>query len=389
METGIIEASSKEAAAVLLQKYNIFVTSLQEEVEREPLLKKIKLQTSIPKKDLAIFSRQLAVMLDSRVPVTQSLISLAAQSNRDDFKKVIINVSNLVQEGVSLSEALSRFPQVFNNFYVNLIKSGEASGKMTETLYYIADHLERERDITTQLQQAMVYPIFTLSILFVVLNIIIVFLLPKIEELIRESDVNPPLFTVIMLHFYAFLENSWWIMMAGLVFLIITFIVYFKTPEGKKSYDSLLLKIPFLGNILRKVFLARFCGNISTLISSGVSITTALNISSDTINNSVYKNIISEVEHRVSEGEKISSVLVEHQDYFPPFVIQMIKVGEETGKLDSTLLEIVNFYQKEIKGAIDLFLTLLEPTLIIFLGIIVGILAISVFAPLYSSLGTV
>ncbi|OGZ73042.1 MAG: hypothetical protein A2908_01805 [Candidatus Staskawiczbacteria bacterium RIFCSPLOWO2_01_FULL_38_12b] len=388
-ETGIIEASSPEIAAAILQKYNIFVTSLTEENTGQFVLKNIKFERNVSKKDLAIFSRQLAVMLESRVPVMQSLSSLAVQTNKDNFKKTILEVAGLVEEGVSLSEAFGHFPKVFDTFYVNLIKSGEISGKISQTLYYISDHLEREHDIIAQVRQAMIYPLFTISVLFVVVNIIIIFLLPKIEDLIRQSSIDPSTFTVITLNFYAFLGNFWWMILSAFFIFVVFIIFYFKTAQGKKLYDTYSLKIPFLGDIFRKVFLARFCGNISTLMSAGISINNSLKITSDTVNNSVYKLIVNEVEKGVSEGEKISSVLAKHQDYFPSFVIQMIKVGEETGKLDKTLMEVVNFYQKEIKRSIDLFLTLLEPMLIIFLGVVVGLLAISVFAPLYSTLGNV
>src|SRR3989344_3559293 len=388
-ETGIIEASSPEIAAAILQKYNIFVTSLTEENTGQFVLKNIKFERNVSKKDLAIFSRQLAVMLESRVPVMQSLSSLAVQTNKDNFKKTILEVAGLVEEGVSLSEAFGHFPKVFDTFYVNLIKSGEISGKISQTLYYISDHLEREHDIIAQVRQAMIYPLFTISVLFVVVNIIIIFLLPKVEDLIRQSSIDPSTFTVITLNFYAFLGNFWWMILSAFFIFVVFIIFYFKTAQGKKLYDTYSLKIPFLGDIFRKVFLARFCGNISTLMSAGISINNSLKITSDTVNNSVYKLIVNEVEKGVSEGEKISSVLAKHQDYFPSFVIQMIKVGEETGKLDKTLMEVVNFYQKEIKRSIDLFLTLLEPILIIFLGLIVGLLAISVVAPLYGALGTV
>ncbi len=386
IETGTIEASSKEAAAVLLQKYNIFVTSLKEEVVKSSFLKNLRFEKKVSKKDLAIFSRQLAVMLESRVPVVQSLSSLALQTKKTNFKKTILEISRLVEEGVSLSEAFSHFPKIFNNFFVSLIRSGEISGKISSTLYYISDYLEREHDIVAQLKQAMIYPLFTVSVLFVVVNIIVIFLLPKIEDLIRESSTSPSFFTVVMLNFYKVLESFWWVIMAALFLMVIGIIFYLRTENGKKMYDRISLKVPFLGDILRKVFLVRFCGNISTLILAGISINRALEITEDTVNNDVYKKIINEIKNKVSEGEKISSVLVQHQSYFPSFVIQMIKVGEETGKLDKTLLEVVGFYQKEIKRSIDLFLALLEPILIIFLGIVVAFIAISVFEPLYDSL---
>jgi len=389
METGAIDASTKEAAVVLLQKYDVFVTSLEEEKTRGAFLKNFMFRSKVSRKDLAVFSRQLAVMLDSRVPVTQSLDSLSFQTKKQNFKKTILEVAKLVEEGMSLSDAFSHFPKTFDNFYVSLVRSGELSGKISGSLYYISDHLEAEQEIVSQLQQAMVYPAFTISVLFIVVNIIILFLLPKIQELIKESSSDPTTFTVIMLGFYKFLENYWWMIMLALIVCVTAIVFYFRTKGGRKVYDRMSLKIPFLGQILRKVFLSRFCGNVSTLMIAGISINKALKITADTVNSTFYKQIINEVEARVSEGEKISSVLSQHQDHFPSFVIQMIKVGEETGKLDKTLMEVVNFYQKEIKRSIDLFLTLLEPMLIIFLGLVVGLLAISVFAPLYGALGTV
>lgn len=389
IETGAIEASSREAALALLQKYNIFVTSLNEESEGGNWLGGVIIEKKISKEDIIVFSRQLAVMLESRVPVIQSLSSLANQTNKNNFKKIIMEISELVEGGVPLSDAFGRFPRVFDNFYVNLIKSGELSGRISQTLYYISDHLERENDVTSQVKQAMIYPAFTISVLFIVVNIIIIFLLPKIKELIRESSSEATLFTVLTLNFYEFLGRWWWIVLVIFFLFVISVIFYFRTKEGRKTYDQLSLKLPFIGDILRKVFLTRFCGNISTLMSAGISINKALKITEDTVDNHVYKTIIVKIGTKVSEGEKISSVLAAHQDYFPSFVIQMIKVGEETGKLDKTLMEVVNFYQKEIKKAIDLFLTLLEPMLILFLGAIVGLLAISVFAPLYSTLGNI
>ncbi len=388
IETGTIEASSKEAASLLLQKYNIFATSLEPQGKVSSFLK-IKIETKVSTKELAIFSRQLAVMLESRVPVIQSLTSLAVQTRKSNFKEVLTKVSGLVEEGLPLSEAFSNFPDIFDNFYVSLIKSGELSGKISGTLYYIADHLESEHDIIAQVKQAMIYPAFTICILFVVIGIIITLIVPQIENLIKSSTTPPAGFTLLMLHFYTFLENYWWYMVGVLAIVILTSVIYFRTKKGKRTYDIVSLKIPLLGDILRKVFLTRFCGNVSTLINAGISINKALEITADTLNNSVYKDIIDEVKTGVSEGDKISTVLVKYPDYFPSFVVQMVKVGEETGKLDKTLLEVVNFYQKEIKRAIDLFLTLLEPILIIFLGIVVGIVAISVFAPLYSTLGNI
>ncbi|MEK7124736.1 MAG: type II secretion system F family protein [Patescibacteria group bacterium] len=389
IETGVIEAYSSDAAAALLQKYNLFAVSLQEESVARDFFKISIFGGKVSRKDLAIFFRQLAVMLESRVPVVQSLNSLASQTKKGNFKTIIAEISRLVEEGVPLSEAFASYPKIFSNFYINLVKSGEASGNIASSLNYISEHVEREHDIIAQVRQALIYPIFVVAVLFVVIGIIIIQVMPRIADLIREASVKPPLFTVMMIKFYEFVESYWWAMLITMISIIFSLFIYSRTKKGRENFHILSLKIPFLSGFLKKIFLTRFCGNISTLVIAGISINKALEITGDTINNTVYKKMVRDIEKEVSEGEKISASMAKYLEYFPPFVVQMIRVGEETGKLDKTLLEVVNFYQKEIKRAIELFSTLLEPIMIIFLGVIVAMLAISVLAPLYGALGSI
>ncbi|MSU60546.1 MAG: type II secretion system F family protein [Candidatus Staskawiczbacteria bacterium] len=389
METGTIEAYSREAASLLLQKYNIFVTYLEEQDKESSFLRFLQFESKVSRKELAVFFRQLSLMLQSRVPVVQSLQALSSQTNKASFKKILQEISSLVQEGVPLSEALSAYPKVFNNFCVSLVKSGESTGNISGSLAYISEHLELENDIMGQIRQAMVYPMFVVLVLFVVLGIIVIEVIPRIMDLIKETNSKPEFFTSMMLGFYTFLASYWLHIVAGSFFIVVFLVYYFSTKEGKKNYDALSLGTPFLGGLLKKVYLARFCSNVSTLITAGISINKALKITEDTVSNVVYKGIISEIERGVSGGERMSLVMVKYQAYFPNFIVQMIKVGEETGKLDTTLMEVVRFYQKDIKRSVDLFSSLLEPVMIIFLGIIVAILAISVLSPLYGVLGNI
>ena len=389
IEIGTVEASSKESAAALLQKYNIFVTSLKEESPRAVFWKALTFTRKVSKKDLAIFSRQLAVMLESRVPVTQSLSGLAVQITKEDFREKIRKISQLVDEGNSLSQAFSYYPEVFNTYYVSLIKTGEASGKISESLYYLSDHLEREHDIESQVRGAAIYPIFVLSVLVIVVLIVMFVVMPRISDLIKETTSAPPLLTVIALGFYAFISRYGWILILAFIMLIGFVVYYFKTEKGKKLYDKFSLEIPAVGEFFKKINLMIFTENLATLLSAGLSVNSALKITKDTINNHVYKEIVAETEKGVSEGEKISAVLVRHPKFIPAFVVQMVQVGEQTGKLDKNLMEVVNFYQKEVKRAVDTFLAMLEPILIIFLGVIVALLAISVLSPLYGALGTI
>ncbi len=389
IEKGTVEASSKEAAALLLQKYDIFVTSLVEDVPPGILFKKVSIGQKISKKDLAIFFRQLAVMLGSRVPVVQSLKSLAVQTSKENFKEKILKIAQLVEEGRPMSDAFAEYPEIFSSFYINLMKSGEASGKISESLFYLSDHIEREHDITSQVKNAMIYPIFVISVLVVVVLIVMFGVMPRIADLLKETTTKPPLFTTLMLGFYSFLQNYGWILLIAFFLMVAFIIAYFRTQEGRKKYDKLLLDVPFLGDVLKKVYLIRFAESVSTLIFAGLSINETLKITADTIENYVYKNIVKETEESVSKGDKMSSILQTHPKYVPPFVIQMLEVGEETGKLDKTLMEIVNFYQKEVKRAVEVFTSMLEPVLIIILGVIVSLLAISVLSPLYGALSAI
>src|SRR3989344_2742361 len=363
VEIGTIEAYSKEAAVSLLQKYNIFVTSLSENKGKYEFITKFQLFGSgVSKKDLAIFFRQLAVMLESRVPVVQSLSSLAGQSKKSRFRETINKIAGLVEEGIPLSDAFAFHPKVFSSFYVNLIKSGEASGQIAKTLYYVSDNLEREHDIISEVRQAMIYPIFLVVVLTFVMGIIIIEVMPKISDIISQSSTTPSFTTLLVLNFYKFIQNYWSFMLIGLAIFIFVIVYYLSTKQGREYYDKVSLKIPLLGEFLKKVFLVRFCGNISTLLLAGIPIHKTLEIAA---------------------GEKISSVMIKNQEYFPLFVVQMVKVGEETGKLDKVLMDVVSFYDKDIKRSIDLFSRLLEPIMIIVLGGIVTLLAFSVFSSIY------
>lgn len=389
METGTIEAYSKDAAVVLLQKYSIFVTSLEEKKKTIYFFQGMHFGKRVSKKELVVFFRQLSVMLSSSVPVVQSLRTLSSQTQNAYFKEVIARISTLVEEGASLSQAFSTYPKIFNNLHMNLVKSGEVSSHIAKTLEYISESIEREEDIMSQVKQAMIYPIFVGCLLILVLFIIAVEVMPQVRNLLEETGGKPSISTQIVLGFYGFLENYWYILIIALLLIILGLAFYFTTDSGKKNYDIISLKVPFLRSLLKKVFLARFCSNVSNLLVSGISINRALKITEDTIDNTVYKKVIAKIEKGVSEGQKMSSVMLKDQEYFPLFVVQMIKVGEETGKLDSTLIEIVNFYQKDIKKAIDVFSRLLEPLMIIILGVIVTLLAISVLSSIYGTIKTI
>jgi type IV pilus assembly protein PilC len=331
----------------------------------------------------------MAVMLQSRVPVVKALKGLASQEQKQAFKEKILKVSQLVEEGNSLSEAFSEFPETFSVFYINLIKTGEASGKISDSLIFLSEHLEREDEISSQVKGAMIYPAFVIAVLAVVVSIVTFVVMPRLIDLINQTLTKPPFMTMLMINFYNFLISYGWILIIVFLACASFFAYYLKTIPGKKFIDKLSLELPFIKEFFKKINLTRFAENTSTLISAGLSVNVALKITKKTIDSFIYRDIITKIEDGVGRGERISRVMEKHPDYVTPFVIQMTQVGEETGHLDKNLMEIVKFYQKEIKRHIDTFISLLEPMLIIFLGIAVALLAVTVLSPLYSTLGTI
>ena len=384
LRIGEIEASSKENAALLLRKYGLFPTVLKKSIE--PVFARFKITKKISKKDLSTFSKHLGLMLSSQVSPVEALLIIASQIKNFNFREKILKMSGLVEKGNSFSETFSFFPECFDDFYINLIKSGEATGRIPESLSHLGKHLETEYDIISRIKGALAYPILVLFVTAVIIIIVMFWVIPGLAEMMEVFESKPSIFTKLVFNFFYFLRSWGWLLILMFLGMVGFFWNYFRTEEGKKFFDKSSLKIPLFGDFFKKLYLSRFSESLSTLISAGLPITKALRITGKVIGNSAYKKIIVETEKRVSQGEKISSVLIKYPELIPPFVSQMIRVGEKTGKLDETLSEVLNFYQKEVKVMTETFMSILEPILIIFVGIIVAILAAAVFSAYYGAM---
>lgn len=383
IQTGIIEASSREAAATLLRKHGLYVTIL-EEVAAPPLyVKKIKIFERISRGDIVLFSRQLSIMFKSKVPLVEALRVLSTQTRNSEFKEKILELSEEVEGGTSFSGALSRHPKIFSSFYTAMIKAGEVSGTLSESLEYLAEHLEREYHLTAKLRGALMYPSFIIFVVFLVLALMIFFVIPNLSEVLVETGQELPTITKVVIGLSAFLREWGWVLILGVVILISAGFRYYRTGKGKKFFDKIFLKLPIIGPFLKMINLTRFAENLSTLISGGLPIASALQTVGEIVGNASYKEVIFEARDKVRKGEPISSVLARAPEVFPPVFVQMTLVGEKTGTLDSTLMNIVNFYKKEIDRTIDNLLSVLEPALIVILGVIVAGLMLSILAPLY------
>jgi type II secretory pathway component PulF len=387
VQTGIVEASNREAAFKVLKTHGLYVTVL-EEVATPIYASKIKFFERISSRDIVVFSRQLAIMFKSKVPFTEIFQTLAQQTKNVSFKEKILRLSEEVEGGTSLSNALALYPKLFSPFYVSMVKSGEASGKLTEVFLYLASYLEDDYQFKSKIRGAMIYPIFIVIVFIAVLYLIVGFVIPSLSEFLKETGGDLPWITKMVMAAADFLRTKGWILFLLAIALIASaYYVIKRTPQGRKVYTETIMKIPFLNSFLKKLYLTRFAMNLTTLISGGIPIVQALEITGEVVGNETYKKIIFKTRDEVKKGEKMSAVLRDYPNYISPIFYQMVVVGEKTGTLDSTLVNVVDFYQKEIDREIEGFIKLLEPIIIIFFGFIVMGLVAAVLMPLYSSIG--
>jgi len=379
---GTIEASSKEAALSLLQGHGFYVTYL--EGAKIPFYaRRLEVFKGISSRDIVLFSRQLSMMFGSEIPLSESLRVLSGQTRNFDLREKIFTLSKEIEGGSSFSKALSRYPETFSNFYVSMVKAGEVSGKLSESLVYLADHLEREYELASKTRGALIYPSLVVLLVFFIMFLMIYTIIPQLSTVIKESAVEVPEVTQRIMAISEFVKENGFVLL--LTFFIFSFVNYryYKTKKGKDFFDRIFLKIPVLGSLLKTVYLARLAESLSTLISGGLMITKSLELSADIVGNVVYKQAILSIRDEVRRGVPISSVLSLSPDIFPPVFVQMTLVGEKTGGLDDSLMSIAKFYQKEVERGIDNFLAILEPVLLIVLGLIVGGMMISILMPLY------
>jgi len=384
IQSGIVEASSREAAFNVLKSHNLYVTALEEAGAVPFYAKRLRIFERITRKDIVLFSRQLAIMFKSNVPVVETFRTIAKQTRKHTFREVILNIAGDVEGGTPLSKALASYPKLFSPFYINMVRSGEASGKLTEVFSYLADHLEKEHAFRGKIKGAMVYPFFILFVFAIVVIVIMVYVIPQLSAVLLETGRPLPLITRAVIGVSVFLRTKGIIIILGLVVLVIAIFQFAKSKTGKRFFDKYSLRVPVLSSFLKKLYLARFALNLSTLISGGLPIARALEITGEVVGNNIYRQIILKTKTEVERGETISSVLEKYPDFISPLFYQMIRVGEKTGTLDTSLMNVVDFYQRDVDRNLEGFTRLLEPIFIILLGGVVGLLMASVLMPLYS-----
>jgi len=382
---GVMDALDESAVYDALKKQQLrplSVTAVGKKSNGFSLFGKGKVKSD----DLVIFTRQLSAMVGAGVPLLRSLSSLEQHSESPALKTILGNIINSIEGGSSLGDALAKHPETFNDVYVNMVRAGEAAGILDEILKRLAVQQEKNASMRKKIKGAMTYPTVLLVITVVAFFGLMLFVIPQIGKILTDlggPDAKLPVLTEIMLGISAFLLNSWFIVIPVFVAIIFGVLRYIKTPTGKKLFHTLVLKIPAINTIIRKVVVARFSRTFSALAGAGVSIIETMTVTAHALGNVVYEQSLLDAVDKVKNGQQLSHIL-EEGDLYPAIVAQMMAVGEETGQTDTVLLKIAEFYEEEVDTAIASISSIIEPVMIVIMGGAVGLIAASVMGPIAS-----
>lgn len=381
-KTGTVEAVNETSAFQILKQHDLVVIKILP-VSGITALERMRFFDHVSPKDIVLFSRQLSTLINAKVPIVQALTILTTQVSSDKLKSVIGEVAQHVESGDSLSSAIARYPKVFSSLYVNLVRAGELSGTMDESLSYLANQLEKDYDLRSKVTGAMAYPAFILFALAVVGTLMFLYVLPPLVGVLQESSVTLPITTRILIAVTNILQNYWWAILLVLIGAVFGFRFYSSTASGQYVLDLIKIKAPVFGKLFQKIYMARFARNLSTLVAGGIPIVKALEAVADIVGNSIYRDIILESSNQVRNGRSIASSLTSHKE-FPAIVAQMVQIGESTGRLQEIMDKLAIFYEKEVEGVIKIMTTLLEPIIMMLLGLAVAVMVAGILLPIYN-----
>ena len=379
--SGTLETESRTVLIEQLWKQEFVVLSIEERVQGKSALLKVG-QPRIRIDQLVIFSRQLATMVDSGIPIVQALDVLAEQIEDRAFRQILKKIHDDIQSGSSLSEAVGRHPRAFSDFFINMIRAGESSGRLDEILDRVAAYLEKMSALQRKVKASLFYPAFVSLLAFAITTFLIVVIVPKFREIFMALGGQLPLPTQILLSVSQFVGTYLVYEAIGLVTAIVLFRLYINTPGGRVWFDTVSLKTPIIGKLLQKVVIARFSRTLATLVKSGVPILGSLEIVSKTSGNKVVERAVMAARASIKEGENIADPLG-HSKVFPAMVTRMIAVGEKTGQLEKMLTKIADFYESEVDAAVTALTSLIEPMVIAVLGLVIGSIVIALFLPIF------
>lgn len=387
-QSGTIESVSRDVAVQSLQKRKFIVVSVEKRDERGAVARSLPFFNKVPLKEIVIISRQMSTLFEAQVGAVKTFSLLAEGAGHPILRDTLRSVSQDIQGGITIADSLQKYPQVFSDFYVNMVRAGEESGKLTDTFLYLADYLERQYELSSKTRNALVYPAFVVVTFIVVMILMLVMVIPRLSEILLESGQEIPFYTKIVIGISNFFVNYG--VFVALFFIIAGFMLWFslKQERGKERIDGLKLSLPYIGDLYKKLYLSRISDNINTMLSAGIPVVRTLEITSSVVDNKVYERILNQTIEAVKAGNTISSSFGKFTE-IPAIMVQMVQVGEETGSLGKILKTLARFYKREVDTAVDTLIGLIEPAMIILLGLGVGFLLTSILIPIYNIAGSI
>jgi len=380
---GTIDAPSMDAAISSLQRRGYTVSAV------DPLTKKSIFQVEftmferVTNKEIVIFSRQISTLFEAQVSALRVFRLLSAESDNKLMQRTLTQIADDIQGGSTISKALAAHPDIFTSFYVNMIRAGEESGRLDQVFGQLADHLDRTYEVMSKARNALIYPVFVIATFLAVMTLMLTLVIPRISAIITDSGQEVPIYTKIVIWLSEFVSGY-------IVFILIFLGVggallwrFIRTDVGARAFDEFKLMVPYIGNLYKQLYLSRIADNFSTLLSSGLSMLQTLEITAEVVGNRVYREILDETSVRVKGGSTVSETFGEFPE-IPGVMTQMVKVGEETGSLPTILETLAKFYRREVNNAVDTLINLIEPAMIVALGLGVGVLLAAVLMPIYN-----
>lgn len=380
-KSGTIDAVTKEVAISSLQRRGLVILSI--ELADKKSIFDITLFESVSSREMVILSRQISTLFEAQVSALRVFRLLGAESENPFLGRKLLEIADDLQGGASIGNALSRHPKIFSPFYINMVRSGEEAGRLDETFTHLADHLDRTYEIVSKARNALVYPAFVVFVFVTVMILMLTLVIPNISEVLIDAGQDIPIYTKIVIGLSDFFLDYGIFLLALLIIGGFFLWRYSRTEQGRLALSEMKVAIPFVGSLYRKLYLSRISDSLSTLLASGITMVRAIEIASSVVDNALYEKLLNDTANQVKAGSSVSSALGEHPE-IPGIMVQMIKVGEETGEVGSILKTLTTFYRREVTGAVDALVNLIEPIMVVVLAVGVGILLASVLIPIYN-----
>ena len=390
----VAEAKDEHELAKILRQEGYLLISAEPESKGKSLAKLNNLQIPFIKRGVSsvekiMFTRNLRVIVSAGISLPKALTTLSMQTKNNKFKNILLAIAEEVTKGKNFSEAISGYPAVFPEIFVSMVKAGEESGTLEQSLDVLGLQMEKQYELKSKIKGAMIYPLVIMSAMAVIGILQLVLVVPQLAKTFKELGVDLPITTRIVIAFGTFVANFWYLIPVLVVILFFGLRFFAKTAFGKKTQDTLFLKIPFISSIIKKTNAAYTVRTLGALISSGVPIVRSLEITAETLGNTYYKNAISGAAEEIKKGSKLSQFLSNYQDIYPPLVVQMLSVGEETGQTSDILTKLADFYEEEVSRATKDLSVIIEPLLMIIVGTLVGFFVVSMMQPMYGMLQSI